>query len=302
MFQIHQVDAPPDSLEYLGTKRKFWYRQGEDRFLFKAEERGTGEDWAEKVVCELARLLGLPHVEYEMAYYPPEALRGVICPNLAPRPLSLVMGNQLLHFLDEAYPAELRKKFGIPKYTVEAVTSALNLMHAPSSPAAARVPPAADSAIGVFIGYMLLDVWAANQDRHHENWGGVLSVSRFELAPTFDHGSSLARNLTDGEREDRLTTTNPNRTVGYFVGRALSEFYPADGTKPLLLIDAFRRFAAVNPPAAQAWLARLHAVTTAQIDVILEQVPPERMSQLTRRFTREVLTLNRIRLLERYTA
>ena len=301
VFTIQQVNAPPDSLEYLGTKRKFWFQQDGQKFLFKAEERGTGEDWAEKLVCEFARLLGLPHVEYEMAFYAPESLHGVICPNLAPRPLALIMGNQLLHHLDEQYPRQLRKKFGIPKYTVEAVVSVLKLMMDPTGPSAARVPPEAASALGTFVGYMLLDVWTANQDRHHENWGGILSADRFELAPTFDHGSALARNLTDAERQDRLTTTNAQRTVGYFVGRAMSEFYPQDGPKPLPLLDVFHRFTSVHPPAARAWLARLQAVTPAQVDDILAQVPPERMSEVTRRFTREVLTLNRIRLLQSYT-
>jgi hypothetical protein len=35
--------------------------------LFKAEDRGTGEDWAEVVACHLCGLLGLPHIEYKMA-------------------------------------------------------------------------------------------------------------------------------------------------------------------------------------------------------------------------------------------
>ncbi len=69
MFPIHQIDRlRAEDLEYLGTKRKFWFRRDQVRYLFKAEERGTGEDWAEKIVGELAALLGLPHVEYELAH------------------------------------------------------------------------------------------------------------------------------------------------------------------------------------------------------------------------------------------
>lgn len=50
MFPIVRVDSrTAESLEPLGTKPKFWYRDGGTRWLFKAEERGTGEDWAEKV-------------------------------------------------------------------------------------------------------------------------------------------------------------------------------------------------------------------------------------------------------------
>src|ERR1700740_2246985 len=67
-FQIRNVDRSRVlSLEPIGSKRKFWFRDGDQRLLFKAEDRGTGEDWAEVVSCHLCGLLGLPHVEYELA-------------------------------------------------------------------------------------------------------------------------------------------------------------------------------------------------------------------------------------------
>ncbi len=56
-FPIIEVDRESaDDLEQLGTKRKFWFRHFPDeaiRWLFKVEERETGEDWAEKIACEL---------------------------------------------------------------------------------------------------------------------------------------------------------------------------------------------------------------------------------------------------------
>ena len=116
MFPIRKVDQlQAEDIEYLGTKRKFWFTSSGQRYLFKAEERGTGEDWAEKVVCELARRLGLSHVEYDLAHeYEGQTpiQPGVICPSFAPRPLSLVLGNQLLVRRDPAYPAEAERKFG----------------------------------------------------------------------------------------------------------------------------------------------------------------------------------------------
>jgi hypothetical protein len=67
-FPIHPVDrSRAQSVETLGSKPKFWFREGDRRLLFKAEDRGTGEDWAEVVACHLCRLLHLPHVEYELA-------------------------------------------------------------------------------------------------------------------------------------------------------------------------------------------------------------------------------------------
>jgi hypothetical protein len=70
MFPVIQVDRRQfDAVEQLGTKTKFWYRDAQGVLtLFKAEERGTGEDWAEKIACELAELLGIPHVHYELAF------------------------------------------------------------------------------------------------------------------------------------------------------------------------------------------------------------------------------------------
>ncbi len=68
MYGIRPINrASAQDIEYLGTKRKFWFRLKNTRYLFKAEERGTGEDWAEKIVCELAALLGIPHAKYFLA-------------------------------------------------------------------------------------------------------------------------------------------------------------------------------------------------------------------------------------------
>src|SRR5262249_41486813 len=106
MYSIRRVDRESAAAqEYLGTKYKFWFRNEIDqketlpRVLFKAEERGTGEDWAEKIACELCELLGIPHVKYELAelfeagvYIQP----GVVCETCAPRPIELILGNQLL--------------------------------------------------------------------------------------------------------------------------------------------------------------------------------------------------------------
>ena len=68
MFEVLRVDTgSAESLERLGTKRKFWLTQDQKsgrRVLFKAEERGTGEDWAEKLASEFCERLGLPHVTY----------------------------------------------------------------------------------------------------------------------------------------------------------------------------------------------------------------------------------------------
>lgn len=302
MYSILQIEAQPERLEEIGTKRKFWYRADDGQnYLFKAEERGTGEDWAEKAVCEIARALGIPHVEYGLAEFPAIRLRGVICPNMAPPPRSLILGNQLLFMADRGYPKDVRKKFGIRKYTVEAVGDFVSVLSPPEEHLLRRVPPGVKTALGVFVGYMMLDTLVANQDRHHQNWGAILVDRKLRLAPTFDHGSALARNISDAERLDRLATQNPQRTVAYYAERALSEFYPLEGGKTLPVIEVFRQFARKAPGEADAWLESLDLLGTDQMAAILAEIPPTRMTETTKRFTLELLTINKKRLLEGYS-
>jgi hypothetical protein len=125
MFPFVRVESGDfENLEPLGTKRKFWFRDEQGRrLLFKAEERGTGEDWAEKVACELCELLGLPHVHYELAIESAGERPGVVCENCAPDPVELVLGNQLLHEHDPEYPADQQRKYRVREHTVDAVAA-----------------------------------------------------------------------------------------------------------------------------------------------------------------------------------
>ena len=67
-YTIERVDvSQAQYIGHLGTKRKYWFVRNGRRCMFKAETRFTGEDWSEKNACELAEMIGLPHVHYEMA-------------------------------------------------------------------------------------------------------------------------------------------------------------------------------------------------------------------------------------------
>jgi len=58
---IELAEDVPAQLEQLGTKTKFWYRDKNGlRMMFKQGRPGTGENWAEKVCCEICRLLCNP--------------------------------------------------------------------------------------------------------------------------------------------------------------------------------------------------------------------------------------------------
>jgi hypothetical protein len=302
MFAIIRVDSRfAESIEPLGTKPKFWYRDAGRRMLFKAEERGTGEDWAEKVACELCTLLGLPHVHYELAVDIRGDIPGVVCETCAPPPLMMGLGNQLLQALDPDYPDG--SKYKVRAHTVDAVSEVLKLLVPPPVPFSDALPVGINTAAAVFTGYVLLDAWIANQDRHHENWAalrvpGPLTSASLHLAPTFDHGASLARNLTDEERAERLSSRDRGRQIPAFVRRARSAFYADPSqSKPLTTVQAWEAFSRKTPQAAIIWLERLRAIKAQAVQEVLDQVPPQRMSQICREFTRQLLLENQRRLL-----
>ncbi len=304
MFPIHRVDREKaEQFEQLGTKPKFWFRDGQRRLLFKAEARGTGEDWAEVVASCLCELIGLPHVEYELAaeYRGGQlSCRGVICENMAQKPRNLVLGNQLLLAFSAGYPSD--EGYKVKQHTVDAVCEVLSWVNKPSAEWTTYLPDGISTALEVFVGYVLLDAWIANPDRHHENWGVLQDSSQdrgLTLAPTFDQGAGFARNLLDSERLERMTTRDKNRSTPAFAAKGRSAFFGSitDG-KPLLLMGAFRLFSKKSPRAATIWRERLRAVSEAEVSSILHSVPADRMSDVCRQFTQELLKINRQRLLE----
>jgi len=188
-----------------------WFGDGNRRLLFKAEDRETGEDWAEVVACHLCGLLELLHVKYELAaeYDGGQYIRpGVVCENMTHKSFVLVLGNELLPnellpAADPQYPQA--ERFKVRQHTVEAVCDIVAQPGPPSEDSMTYVPPllpGIESDLDVFVGYVLVAAWMANQGRHHENRGAFRDGSTLRLAPTFDHGAALARNLLDEEREE----------------------------------------------------------------------------------------------------
>lgn len=301
MFDIVPVDSRrSDAPEQLGTKTKFWFKDEQaQRTLFKAEERGTGEDWAEKVACEISGLLGLPHVHYELAHDTTRDVPGVICANCASRPGVLVLGNQLLLEIDPAYPADESRKYKVREHTVASVSQCLADLQRPSAEWTSNLPAGIESAVDVFVGYIILDSLIANQDRHHENWAAIRQPDGNFLAPTYDHGASLARNLSDDERYERLNSNDKGRQIPHFAARARSAFYGEHTNgRPLSTLDAAVAFAAVAPNAARIWCEQIRNIDSDDFEGILRQVPTERMSTICREFTLMLILENQRRTLE----
>jgi hypothetical protein len=283
----------PEATEPVGSKPNFWFTQAElGKCLFKEVRPGTGEDWAEKVAAEFGAALHLPHASYEFAAY--QGKRGVITPSFAPPDCRLVLGNELLARVEPAYDI---KKVRSPQHTLSRVLAVVKdttiLVPLGWDPILG-----VDSPLGVFTGYLMFDAWLGNQDRHHQNWGVVVSAElQPHLAPSFDHGSSLGRNETDQVRTERLETADQGRSVENYVNRARSAFFSTGGGR-LSTIDTFREAATFRPAAAKVWLDRLDAVSLQQIRGIFDNVPGNLISGPAIEFAVRMLQLNKERLLE----
>jgi len=299
MYPIITVPAnAPEATEPLGTKDKFWYEGGQ--FLFKQARPDTGEDWAEKVCAGLAGLLGLPHAEYDLAQWETADgnVPGVRSRNFCPRGAALILGNELLAEAKPDYATGAVSKYRVPAHTVERVISNIRI-RGPALPLGWSPPPFARNAVDTFIGYLLLDALVGNTDRHHENWGVIrLPEGTVHLAPTFDHASSLGRNLLDEERAERLRTRDHNRSVEAFASRATSALYSAEtDKKPLAPLYAFFEAAHRDHHAALGWLNGLEALDDEEIAIIIKDVPPDRISNTAARFAHRLISVNKKNLL-----
>jgi hypothetical protein len=241
-----------ENREPLGSKKKLWLRDPTDlrpRILFKFNRPGTGEDWSEKIAAELAELLGLPHSRVELATF--DGDRGAALFDFTDKGrVALVHGNELLEFVDPEYPTQQR--YGAVEHSVAAVANILSRPNVGLPDTPRPLPEEVTDAFGLFVGYLLLDAWIGNTDRHHENWGLLWHEGMLTLAPTYDHASSLGRELSDDART-RHGNPKHGTPVERYARRAKSAFYPGGGQQePLATWVAFQVAAAYRPGAGAA--------------------------------------------------
>ena len=307
MFDVVEVqDEAPHRFESVGTKPKFWFDHEGQQTLFKECREGTGEDWAEKIACELCRELGLPHADVELAIW--KGKRGIVTPSFVTEGSALVLGNEILGSFIPDYPTRARgtrEHYRVPQYSLDNILAVVGSggILPPSMP---ELPTGVEDAADAFAGYLMLDAWIANQDRHHENWGIILEYTAQEsgefvarLAPTFDHASSLARNETDTVLSARLRTKDKRFSVEAYAARARSAVFASEqDRKPMFTFDVFQKTAQLRPTAARAWLNRLAGISGDIPIQLFADVPPQRISPTAAEFAGRMLEINRNRLLE----
>jgi HipA-like C-terminal domain len=290
--------------ETLGRDRKVWLRHPavaanspsrEGDWLFKpvvvpAHGVPQGEDWAEKVVSELGRLLGVPCADVDLAVRVGEA--GLVSRNVVPDGWDRVLGAELMGTVVPNYQEGRNNPRGRPGHSPELIARALAACH--PAPGYEHL-----GATGTFAGYLVLDAWVANQDRHDQNWAVMARSGSQELrlAPSYDHASSLAFSRFDSYRE-RVLRSGGMRA---FAERGRASRFEHDPDRPSreipTLVDvAHRSLDLAGPEVRRHWLTRLHAVEQAAVEEVVHRTP--NMSEVGATFVMELLNINRRRLLD----
>ena len=267
--------------EHMGSKEKFWYRDREGVWwLFKYPRKNTGEHWAEKVAAEVAGRLEIPHGRVELAIR--DGSPGTVSESFVDESQGqeLVHGNQAPDETVSEY--DPKKRFRQSDHTLENIWLALE-----------RGTDDAEESKRQFSEYVVLDALIGNTDRHHENWGILRTPTgggwTRTLAPSFDHASSLGRELVD-ERRNVLLSEN---RVGGYIDRGRGGIYRSNSDKrapsPLELV---RLAARGEPDLFCRAISRLEKLDDDSLREIVNRVPDDWMSSAAREFAIALMRYN----------
>jgi hypothetical protein len=301
LFPIYQlteemkiVTDRPKQLK--GVLNKSWYEHPElGLCLFKAATSprmpipNVRNDWSEKVIYEISKLLDLPAARYKFALAWNEERQSFIEGSLSiyclPSGFESIAGGDFLtssiRDYETGYPAS---------YSVENVLTSL-VQNDVGCPQNWSGISGIDRATDLFVGYLALDAVCTGVDRHPNNWEVMLGDGRLDLVPSFDHGSSLGGNLSESTRATiSASGFDPNLMKSAFWNNA-------GRVNP---IQAFEIAANLYPDAAQIWLGRLLQIDLDLIEAIFDRISVERISPLAAEFAQDLLESNRDRILSNF--
>jgi hypothetical protein len=284
MFPILQVD--PNSLigdEQLGSKSKFWFAHEGKRWLFKLARERTGEDWAEKVGSEIAKCVPVAAARVELADY--RGQRGSASLSFIEDHESLVHGNEIL--AGQIFGYDRQKKLRQNDHTFANIVAAVR-----------KLVGGAEwyhDVLKDIARYIVLDALICNTDRHHENWGFLTTYQtsdngtvrmRFRMAPSFDHASSLGRELLDDRASAILTANGVAAYAQRGHGGIYWEHTDNRGANPLELIKlASSKF----PDYFREPIAGVAGTRVEQLLDIVNKVPNAVISEPARHFAQALL-------------
>jgi hypothetical protein len=304
-FHTYQLeDFDEEGKESMGSKARDWYRATPEvpdlvegqLWLFKVPERFHGEIWSEKVAAEIGSHMNLPTARVELAQLGEHdgALHGTICLSFADgrEGKSLEHGNELMEEQAKrhVYSWDEEEQVGL-----DAVYDYLQ-EHQVGAPIGAEM--AEKSACFYFTGYLVFDALIGNVDRHHQNWGVVRTAQgALHLAPTFDHGACLGRELSDKKRQNYLDNKQISNYADNRKGRAkIAPPGDFDRTAPFRLLDFLPDLG--QDQALCFWLERALKIDATTVSSLFARLPDGMASSTTLKFAHAFTDFTRSQLAE----
>lgn len=284
--------------EQMGSKRKYWVDVN-DRvqwlFKFARVNKGvpTGEHWAEKIAAHVAAVMGLPHAKVELATL--EGRPGSLSlrfDELSKPGTALAHGNALLPGQVLGYDST--KKQRQSDHTLGNILRVIDHLF--------KEPAERHKALDLLMGYLVLDALVMNTDRHHENWAVLSQTSstgeaNHQMAPTFDHASSLGRELTERKIQ---SWAHDAEHVARYVSKARGAIYRLNTDEHALSpMDVVHLALRMKGEHVRPWLERLRTLDPQTLVDIVSRVPPTVMGDLHKKFASDLLryTLNELQQL-----
>ncbi len=285
-------------LEEPGTGREWLHKN----ICVPRNKIPQGEDWAEVVTTQVAKLLMVPCAETQLCIR--NGTRGSLSLSVTPRGMALHNGMVALQDAKapgyiphvEGQPAvdPQRPDVKRPGHTLDNIHKVLEQVEPPDTFAG----PRGCNGFDVFAGYLILDALVANRDRHEENWAILRSVllgGPDRLAPSYDHGGTLGYNLPDAKREELLKDPEG---LAKWAKRGTAWRFEHDKSSGLesLVDTASRALSMSSPPAVGWWRQCLKQLDLAPLQSELESVNIQGMSEVAVTFAVKLLDHNLGRL------
>ena len=332
-YKVHRIPAWPEieyqRVESRGTRRKFWISiEGSPKlWLLKFPRPNNGEHWAEKVAYEVGSLVGVDCARVELADYEGELV--TICESFDPanwyeihnylrinRELTgtsssfgdeidwvdmdvsefnfVAAGNEVLSACIEDYDLSPEARFRQHQHCVQNIIDAVKDFAQDAGSISLEQNRLIMQGMASLA---LLDGLIGNVDRHHENWMLEYGTKDGEIhvgvAPSFDHASSLGRELRDSRRERILEADG---ILGYIKkGRGGVYLSESDERAPAPLALA-QWLCNRWPDYTRCTLERIRGVADSEFRTIVNRVPSQFISDVARDFAYQVLVTSKSEL------
>ena len=332
-YEVRRIPAWPEieylRVESRGTRRKFWISvEGSPKlWLLKFPRPNNGEHWAEKVAYEVGNLVGVNCARIELADYGGELV--TICESFDPtswyeihnylrinRELTgkrwslgdeidwvdmdvsdfrfVAAGNEVLSGYIENYDLSPEVRFRQHQHNVPNIIAAVKDFADDAGPISVQRNRVMMQEMASLA---LLDGLIGNVDRHHENWmleyGTKDGQNLVGVAPSFDHASSLGRELKDSRRTNVLEVDG----ILEYIKKGRGGVYLSESDErapaPLLLAQWLcKRW----PDFTRRTLESINGVGDGQFRNIVDRVPSEFMSDVAKDFAYQVLITSKTEL------